>query len=174
MVKEQFNNSCTLNLSVHLRERAPTTLDDLAKYAEHFLIAHNRQLASKVFPNVNSPVYIPRSQSNYSRVPEGQNRCHKCSQLGHIAPNCKVKVTQGQSQNQSQSLKHCYSCGKPGHDARACKFRTDNKQDKGRSPAMQRAACADSKSGSVDCSAGLVDKVGPKLILNGIAEQDFV
>ena len=39
---------------------------------------------------------------------------------------------------------------------------------------MQRAACADSKSGSVDCSAGLVDKVGPKLILNGIAEQDLL
>ena len=122
MVKEQFINCCPVDLSVHLRERAPTTLDDLAKYAEHFVIAHNRQLASKVFPNVNSPVYISRSQSNYSRRPESQIRCHKCSRLGHIAQNCKVQFTQGQSQNLGQSLKRCYSCGKPGHDVRACKF----------------------------------------------------
>ena len=50
-VREQFINSCPEDLSIHLRERAPENLEDVAKIAEQFHIAHGRQLSTLNKPN---------------------------------------------------------------------------------------------------------------------------
>lgn len=38
-VKEQFINSCPMELAVHLHERAPKTLEEIAKIAVHCFTA---------------------------------------------------------------------------------------------------------------------------------------
>ena len=46
MVREQFTNACPKELSVYLNERSPKTLDELVKWAEQYLMAHNNKLSS--------------------------------------------------------------------------------------------------------------------------------
>ena len=42
IVKEQFINSCPQYLSIYLQERAPSTIEELSKLSEKYLIAHKR------------------------------------------------------------------------------------------------------------------------------------
>ena len=49
MVKEQFVNSCSKELSVHLMERKPQSLREFAAIAEQYLTAHNKKLSSRDF-----------------------------------------------------------------------------------------------------------------------------
>jgi hypothetical protein len=45
-VKEQFINACPRDLRVHIQERAPKDLTELAEIADKFLLAHNRELVT--------------------------------------------------------------------------------------------------------------------------------
>ena len=47
MVREQFTNSCPKDVAVHLMERSPKDLEELARIAEQYLVAHNKKLSSK-------------------------------------------------------------------------------------------------------------------------------
>ena len=42
IVKEQFIDSCPKELAIHLRERAPETLAQIAKIADQYLEAHEK------------------------------------------------------------------------------------------------------------------------------------
>ena len=46
IVKEQFINSCPKELTVHLREHAPETLEEMAKIADQYLEAHGKHVFS--------------------------------------------------------------------------------------------------------------------------------
>ena len=46
IVKEQFIDSCPKELAIHLRERAPETLVQIAKIADQYLEAHGKHLFS--------------------------------------------------------------------------------------------------------------------------------
>ena len=46
IVKEQFINSCPKEITVHLRERAPETLEEMAKIADQYLEAHGKHVFS--------------------------------------------------------------------------------------------------------------------------------
>ena len=46
IVKEQFIDSCPKDLAIHLRERAPETLEKMAKIAHQYLEAHGKHLLS--------------------------------------------------------------------------------------------------------------------------------
>jgi len=56
IVKEQFINSCPKELAVHLRERAPETLEEMAKIADQYLEAHGKHVFS---PARNKPPTLP-------------------------------------------------------------------------------------------------------------------
>ena len=47
IVHEQFTSSCSKNVVVHLMERSPKDLEELARIAEQYLVAHNKKLSSK-------------------------------------------------------------------------------------------------------------------------------
>ena len=47
MVREQFTNSCSKDVAVHLMERSPKNLEEVARIAEQYLVAHNKKLSSK-------------------------------------------------------------------------------------------------------------------------------
>ena len=52
IVKEQFINSCPKELAIHLRERSPETLEEIAKIADQYLEAHGKHVFS---PARNKP-----------------------------------------------------------------------------------------------------------------------
>ena len=59
IVKEQFIDSCPKELAIHLRERAPETLVQIAKIADQYLEAHGKHLFS---PASRKPVVLPQKE----------------------------------------------------------------------------------------------------------------
>ena len=107
IVKEQFIDSCPKELAIHLRERAPQTLVQIAKIADQYLEAHGKNLFSSV---IKKPQVQPKAeetkttQSNATAL-----QCYKCNARGRKAVNCPSLI------------KKCFVCGKQGHEARNCR-----------------------------------------------------
>ena len=58
IVKEQFIDSCPKELAIHLRERAPETLVQIAKIADQYLEARGKHFFS---PTSRKPVVLPQT-----------------------------------------------------------------------------------------------------------------
>ena len=107
IVKEQFIESCPKELAVHLRERAPETLAQIAKIADQYLEAHGKHLFSA---GSKKPPVQPKAED--LKTPQSDPtplHCYKCNARGHKAVNCPVLA------------KRCFLCGKQGHEARNCR-----------------------------------------------------
>nr|XP_006823664.1 PREDICTED: uncharacterized protein LOC100372741 [Saccoglossus kowalevskii] len=99
------------DVSIRMREKQPRTLDELAKYADRYLIAHDRKLTSPCdFPCIKSQ--MPGGQEINSDV-----QCYKCKEYGHMSRECKVRPSQGYGVR-------CYNCGRLGHRSVTCRFST--------------------------------------------------
>ncbi|XP_068757966.1 uncharacterized protein [Montipora capricornis] len=107
IVEEQFIDSCPKELAIHLRERAPETLDQIAKIADQYLEAHGKHLLSSATkkPVVQSKAEETKNvQSDTTAL-----QCYKCNARGHKAINCPALA------------RKCFLCGKQGHEARNCR-----------------------------------------------------
>ena len=105
IVKEQFINSCPKELAVHLRERAPETLEEIAKIADQYLEAHGKHVFS---PARNKQPTPPEKEDNKKTVSDTTPlHCYRCNGRGHRSANCPTRK--------------CYLCGRHGHEARNCK-----------------------------------------------------
>jgi transposase InsO family protein len=131
VVKEQFINAVSQALEIHLKEKAPANLDDLAKAAEQYLTAHGGEL-SKEAKVSKKPVSRPPKQMGTAMSDSPKDRphehggkgasskevrCYKCNQLGHISSKCQ---SQDQSKFQS-SNKKCAICNRFGHEMQDCR-----------------------------------------------------
>ena len=108
IVKEQFINSCPKELAIHLRERAPETLEQISQIADQYLQAHGKH----VFSSARSKPPPPPEKDDDAKKPPiqpSQTQCYKCNGRGHKATNCRAV------------LKSCFLCGRQGHDARNCR-----------------------------------------------------
>ena len=107
IVKEQFIDSCPKELAIHLRERAPETLVQIAKIADQYLEAHGKHLFS---PASRKPVVQPQKEEAKNQQNDSTMVvCFKCNARGHRAVNCPSLI------------KKCFMCGKQGHEARNCR-----------------------------------------------------
>ena len=107
IVKEQFIDSCPKELAIHLRERAPETLVQIAKIADQYLEAHGKHLFS---PASRKPVVPPQKEETKNQQNDSTTVvCFKCNARGHRAVNCPSLI------------KKCFMCGKQGHEARNCR-----------------------------------------------------
>ena len=105
IVKEQFINSCPKEPAVHLHERAPEALEEMAKIADQYLETHGKHVFS---PARNKPPTLPEKE-DIKKPPSDTLLlyCYRCNGQGHRSANCPTRK--------------CYLCGRHGHEARNCK-----------------------------------------------------
>ena len=101
IVKEQFINSCPKELTVHLREHAHETLEEMAKIADQYLEAHGKHVFSTGQNKAPTP---PEKKPPTDTTPL---YCYRCNGRGHRSANCPTRK--------------CYLCGRHGHETRNCK-----------------------------------------------------
>ncbi|XP_068714247.1 uncharacterized protein [Montipora foliosa] len=108
ILEEQFIDSCPKELAIHLRERAPETLDHIAKIADQYLKAHGKHLLSSA---TKKPLAQPKAKETKNAQSDTTAlQCYKCNARGHKAINCPA--LEGK----------CFLCGKRDHEARTCRL----------------------------------------------------
>ena len=86
IVKKQFIDSCPKDLTIHLRERAPETLANIAKITDQYLEAHGKHLFS---PASRKSIVPPeRDEAKNMQINPPALHCFKCNTRGHKAINC--------------------------------------------------------------------------------------
>lgn len=83
-IREQFIVSCPGDLSIYLRERDLKSLDDLAKAAEQFLVAHEKKLSGKQLSKEKSAIEGNKENKEAKRI-----QCFNCKGYGHKAVECR-------------------------------------------------------------------------------------
>ena len=97
IVKEQFFNACSEELSVYLLERGPKDLVELTTWAQQYLIAHKQQLGGKTKSTVQPKLAEQRkpaqSKLDTTQVRQRLLQCYRCQGYGHRQSKCLTKVS---------------------------------------------------------------------------------
>ncbi|XP_042144991.1 uncharacterized protein LOC121835113 [Ixodes scapularis] len=121
MLIEQFIKTCSSKLTVFLKERDCTTLDDLAGKADVFLEAQVQPSNEKAKGDERE--FNASMRTSGSALKEDVRRtirCFLCNKIGHKTENC-------QSRSKYSRPSTCWHCGKPGHKAERCNLRSGDK-----------------------------------------------
>ena len=76
MVRNQFTNVCPKELSVYLNERSSKTLNELATWANQYLMAHNKKLSSKDSTRIGENLNFVENERSPER-PRGLLNCYR-------------------------------------------------------------------------------------------------
>ena len=131
IVKEQFINAVSPALEVHLKEKSPADLEELAKIAEQYLTAHGTELfrgakmskkstsgySSKNKTKGHTDDYQQKSHDQSNHKSTQEVKCYKCSKFGHTAAKCKLSDPLAGRKTD----KRCLFCDKFGHDTKDCR-----------------------------------------------------
>ncbi|XP_053388947.1 uncharacterized protein LOC123538510 [Mercenaria mercenaria] len=104
MIREQFIQSCSSDLAMFLKERAPKTMTDMSQLAEQYVEAHGGRLES--------------SKQSSSSAPKGEDTERRSDKM---SPPNEKKIP-------GREAKTCFICKKPGHLARDCRFKLPNRE----------------------------------------------
>ena len=107
IMKEQFIDSYSKDLAIHLHERASDTLAKIVKIADQYVEAHSKHLFSPASRKLAEQPEEDEAENTQSKSTAIQ--CFKCNTRGHKAVNCTTRI------------KSCFLCGKQGQEARNCR-----------------------------------------------------
>lgn len=121
-LKEQFLNSCSKELVVHLKLN-DGPLSHLANCAEVFLSAHGKSLGGSYSGGQSTKLAVPgiREEKPQISKPQAMIECFTCHRPGHRAKDCPS--------SRPNETRKCYLCSGEGHLARQCKLRKEQKSE---------------------------------------------
>ena len=100
LIREQFENTCSAEMALFLRERVPKNISEMVKLAEQYLEAHGMSLQERQKhtkkPNGHHQKSKDPSKSKQKETDKNEGRCYVCHKQGHLAKDCK------QAKNQQQ------------------------------------------------------------------------
>jgi len=82
-VREQYLSTCPKDMAMHLKERKPETISQLAEIAENYFEAH----ASDIVFGIDSKLQKIHS------LQTGPPRCSNCGRVGHATSQCRSVVS---------------------------------------------------------------------------------
>ena len=155
MIYEQFINSCPKELAIHLKERKPKTVEEMAEWAEQYLFAHGRSFS---WGDSRQKRETARSETKRTSGQSDRVRCYRCQGFGHRAEHCSYKDldTKGNRGSEERDRKRCYRCGKTGHIARDCRI-PQKLEESGRPVSSHKVGCA------VKVSTGSEEETGEEV-----------
>ena len=102
IVKEQFINACSEELTVYLLERGPKDLVELTTLAQQYLITHTPQLGgtpkSTVQPKRAKRRRQTRSKQDTTQGRQRSLQCYRCQGYGHRQSECQTKASPSKNQ----------------------------------------------------------------------------
>lgn len=155
-LREQFLLCCSKELALFLKERIPTSIQDMARYADQF--AEARTVTSSSL--TQKPLFDRRQQSDRQppykdSVQQNQSgnavKCYECGRQGHKAFNCNFRKSPNNrpfnsSEKQETRPKHTYPS-----DFQRGSYNNGNHGYPGRGRGRQGAASVVEKHGNLPC-----------------------
>nr|XP_034310606.1 uncharacterized protein LOC117680625 [Crassostrea gigas] len=155
-LREQFLLCCSKELALFLKERIPTSIQDMARYADQF--AEARTVTSSSL--TQKPLFDRRQQSDRQppykdSVQQNQSgnavKCYECGRQGHKAFNCNFRKSPNNrpfnsSEKQETTPKHTYPS-----DFQRGSYNNGNHGYPGRGRGRQGAASDVEKHGNLPC-----------------------
>ena len=103
IVREQFTNSCSKDLSIWQKQSNPKTLDELSRLADQYLAARSQRLSSKeVIKRDSARAGVKDNHSGFPRV--STLECFLCNRIGHRAIDRRVKPEGGDVMSTTDQL----------------------------------------------------------------------
>ena len=106
IVKEQFINACSEDLTMYLLERGTKDLVELTTWAQKYLIAHKEQLGKSkatVQPRSADQKKTIQSKPDLSQGRQRSQQCYRCHGFGHRQSECGTKIIPGRDQRGSST-----------------------------------------------------------------------
>ena len=106
IVKAQFINACSEDLSMYLLERGPKDLEELTTWAQKYLIAHKEQLGKSkatVQPRRADQKKTTQSKPDSSQGRQRSLQCYRCHGFGHKQSECGTKISPCKDQKGSST-----------------------------------------------------------------------
>ncbi|MEL7309413.1 MAG: hypothetical protein AAGK05_17185 [Pseudomonadota bacterium] len=132
--QEPFISICSPDLAIFLKERSPSDLDEVAKLADQYLLAHDQRLASNDDENKVQSNHFKSDKNNKPRQQSSKNfhrnstanfhsgnnnfkiKCIFCA-LWHKSENCRKAPSMDIKQRRelARTLNACFLCLMRGH-----------------------------------------------------------
>jgi hypothetical protein len=97
LIREQYLTSCSPDLSMFLRERAPKSMEEVIRLAEQYTEAHgdsiyhsNMSADLQLRQNEELAIHTSRTPTKEAEERKKDKTCFICNRKGHIAKECRT------------------------------------------------------------------------------------